>query len=306
MAVSVTGQRLLHAVWRRAGRDVAGVLLFGPGRVAGVAGDSRHVGRVEPAARPDHVEVSRGARLLRAPPVSRRTRRVQRRAALVGQVSSLSWLWGSMFCVKTLTICSRASRRPRSCCWRSVVWMVRGRLVTEAEARRAAVHSRRARRRDRREPARNSGDVDGRAVARDCGRRDTLRMADLNRALCRRDRVRRPPRPPDVTYPSARSGGGARLSSTSRPRSRLPSSPAVRSSSSRVHVILDPAPYAWLLSVPGFDRLARTDAFVDARARSACRLPQAWRSAGWSAEDGPWPARSGSSWWLAACCSTDG
>ncbi len=52
--------------------------------LAGAAGHSRHVGRVEPAARPDHVEVSRRARLLRAPPVSRRARRVQRRAALVG------------------------------------------------------------------------------------------------------------------------------------------------------------------------------------------------------------------------------
>ena len=119
MAVPVAGQRLLHALWRGAGRHVAGVLLFEPGRVAGAAGDPRHLGRVEPAARPDHVEVSRRARPLRAAPVAGRARGLQRAAALVGAGVELCRGSGVGVLREDAHNLFPGVTAARSCCWRS-------------------------------------------------------------------------------------------------------------------------------------------------------------------------------------------
>ena len=255
--LSVAGQRLLHALWRRADRHVAGVLLFEPRRLAGAAGHPRHVGRVEPAARPDHVEVSRRARLTsRCAGLSSSAPGSAPSRSRGSQVSSLSWLWGSVLREDAHNLFPGVTAA-------ALVVLAVGCLAGARRPPRDRAESRWRRLIRAGLGVRHRGEPALAILA-------MLIVGPWRVSRCRRDASGWPIsiarslwccacggalRPPHVEHASrARAAepvcvlrrGHARVC---RPRA------AVRSSSSRDAVVLDPAPYAWLLSLPGFDRL---------------------------------------------------
>src|SRR5262245_60992933 len=83
LAGTVAGKRSLHAVWRRAHRHVAGVLLFGARHLAIRTDRPRRVDSLEPGARADPPQIPGGSRSVWTEPDRERNPRLQRETRVV-------------------------------------------------------------------------------------------------------------------------------------------------------------------------------------------------------------------------------